>query len=1090
MLEIPQNLTLSTERYKVSFEAVWNYVSDDVKVPMFRHYTDHTIDHSTRVILLASDLIKMGKIELSQEERFVLLCAIALHDIGMHTNEYIDGKPENPTDIQLKIIRENHHKYSFELITKYYKEYGLQRQDGLIKYIAQVAKNHRETDLENESDIEYASKPLRLKLLSVIIRISDCLDRDFQRVNIDKLLTFNISAESKFHWFCHYYVQSLKIAEKKVKLVFRFPPKYKGTNIEASFVESVTSEIEGQISELSNLLLDYDISFYKNSVKINDTEYLCTLKELPEDVINYINKNTKTTSTQQEILSGRITPYVEKILKALDKPLFDISNGTTIYKRATTDNDVKKTLQVRIENNKLTSDVLDFLSDHNEAEKEFYSEAKDAVWGHIYLNPREKNRYKDYFYSDAGHIKKFDKLLEDNKNCPEEKVKIFDKKVTVLLGKTGAGKTITQNVWLYNNNNKLEEKNVFWVRLDVEKLYKLWTANKEHINTEEYFLGQLAYVFCKRFRKLKDTKTHIDSFANEEARYTNSTLITKIYERLNSSSENNLNILNIDENLTKKQLNYEDEENFFKQKLKTKGYSRITEYLSYLDEQIATYEHTYRDEKERLAFAPNRRLSYLIDKVFEEKPTTQSRMWKCLGKILKAFILEEKYCILYMVDGIDNISFEGGNGLDYYRKLLNQLLEFPLHQNKVGHTNEAIFMFMRNSTFEDLKKIYREHEYASDLVYHDWQKFKKISIDVQKDNNVAKEILERRVKYIINKSDYSEKSRIAKVLSVIEQNHTGLLDEEKWWDSNYRFFLKNHIMLARYIAFRSYWGNIKEENFNKNYIEREIENFEDINFYLNGGIYAHDDHNEGSGDGTTCFNIFGYYNKEVLPLKPLYFIYTYILLIIDSLGGDTLGNNIVTLMDCLGFYKYDTEYCIGRLVRNGMLEKRIEGDDFAYDVTKKGKFIFEKFYSNVEYLYYSCLDTKLPEVVFESIKKYISPNNVQYGENRNFPPNCIITGISFLNYLKFEHELILNDKRIKQRLLTKGFDIKLLKLPINDDSNKELLRCSINKMIKIFIKDDDTKPRDENYRKRLGEWLKAIEQISHIEKHKRTKRKQ
>jgi hypothetical protein len=266
--------------------------------PMFRHYTDHTIEHSQRIILLASDLIKMGNITLSQDERFVLLCAIVLHDIGMQTNEYIYGKPQNPSDNELEIIREKHHEYSYNLIIEHYNDYGLQKQEGLVDFIAQVAKNHRKTNLETETkDVDYAGKPLRLKLLSVIIRLSDCLDFDHRRVNIEKLSHFNVSPESKTFWFCHYYVQSLKITEKKVKLVFRFPNLYNGTNIETSITRYAISEIEDQIDKLYNLLAKYNITFHKNSVE-SDIVYIDALKELPEDVIKYINDLPNSTKLE------------------------------------------------------------------------------------------------------------------------------------------------------------------------------------------------------------------------------------------------------------------------------------------------------------------------------------------------------------------------------------------------------------------------------------------------------------------------------------------------------------------------------------------------------------------------------------------------------------------------------------------------------------------------------------------------------------------------------------------------------------------------------------------------------------------------
>jgi len=57
MPEIPQILDLNVETYKTAFSNVWSYATRLLAGPMFRHYTDHTIEHSQRVILSASALI-------------------------------------------------------------------------------------------------------------------------------------------------------------------------------------------------------------------------------------------------------------------------------------------------------------------------------------------------------------------------------------------------------------------------------------------------------------------------------------------------------------------------------------------------------------------------------------------------------------------------------------------------------------------------------------------------------------------------------------------------------------------------------------------------------------------------------------------------------------------------------------------------------------------------------------------------------------------------------------------------------------------------------------------------------------------------
>lgn len=47
----------------------------------------------------------------------------------------------------------------------------------------------------------------------------------------------------------------------------------------------------------------------------------------------------------------------------------------------------------------------------------------------------------------------------------------------VHIGPKGSGKTTIQNQWLNMNHEKLEEKNVFYVRCDAPKLFEFWEEN-------------------------------------------------------------------------------------------------------------------------------------------------------------------------------------------------------------------------------------------------------------------------------------------------------------------------------------------------------------------------------------------------------------------------------------------------------------------------------------------------------------------------------------------------------------------------------------------------------------------------------------
>lgn len=81
----------------------------------------------------------------------------------------------------------------------------------------------------------------------------------------------------------------------------------------------------------------------------------------------------------------------------------------------------------------------------------------------------------------------------------------------INIGEKGSGKTALQNVWLHDNNKKLEDSKIIWVRCDCYKLYNLWrgVCDEENfdgsikldptnlINLNEYLDIQLLYVFSK-----------------------------------------------------------------------------------------------------------------------------------------------------------------------------------------------------------------------------------------------------------------------------------------------------------------------------------------------------------------------------------------------------------------------------------------------------------------------------------------------------------------------------------------------------------------------------------------------------------------
>ena len=103
-------------------EAIW-------KKPLLRQYTDHTVDHSFRIIQILDKFTDLLDKSLTADEAYVLLCSALLHDIGMqqekffeteavkerYSEDYIAEAREDDAKRDA-LIRECHHLMSAERI--------------------------------------------------------------------------------------------------------------------------------------------------------------------------------------------------------------------------------------------------------------------------------------------------------------------------------------------------------------------------------------------------------------------------------------------------------------------------------------------------------------------------------------------------------------------------------------------------------------------------------------------------------------------------------------------------------------------------------------------------------------------------------------------------------------------------------------------------------------------------------------------------------------------------------------------------------------------------------------------------------------
>jgi hypothetical protein len=740
------------------------------------------------------------------------------------------------------------------------------------------------------------------------------------------------------------------------------------------------------------------------------------------------------------------------------KSATDLLNG--ILSETGTINEVKHTIRPLNDKNvleklklnkeeKIFNTIKDFLFEVSQEDISAHLEMEKIIPLMDSLNPYKKpNPYKDYFvthnenHKKLKHIEDLEKLLEKKRG---ERIALIERATEsggiLLIGEKGSGKTLSQNYWLYENNSKLEKERVFWVRLDATKLYDLWNElpdlnNANITTTKDYFYGQLAYVFCKYFRRDFD-------------RY--SKLFYQIANELSQSNENQINLVI----QSKKELYATNSYiHTLSNRANSLGINNIYDLLLYMEKVSAIDENTYASDNKRKYPKDNLvkyTKSYLIESLKDSQKYSKTQgmkpLWVALGELLKDYITRHDYYILYIVDGLDNLNFYFKHKKPYLEYVYKFLYDFPLHNDGLSN-QELVLLSIRDTTFVELKR----HLFLN--AYPDSSKLRKISnfyqITVDK-INVAGPILNKRVSFYLKRHSKYSKSKYAEILNYINSNN--IIVDESRWNGNIRCNLFNHATLAKYLVFRLnyFFGNNKDK-FN---IKYEIEAFENINFLLNGELYYDSETLPlTSNEGNAVYNILGYNSKSG---TKLYLIYARIIQAI--VYKETIKYE--DLMNLLTIFKYnelDIRDCIDKLVSNGLIKSFYSPNSIlriSYQITTKGKYMLKMFFSNIHFIYYSFLDIYLPLDIFNKLK--IVPNNYQHikASKRYYPPFCISNAFLALRFLKTVHNVETKEFNMEEK--------SIFTFPID---NEEFI-ISLNQMIEASLKDDD-------YKFELTNWFTEI----------------
>lgn len=198
--------------------------------PLHRHYTDHSVNHSDRVIKKLNDLtegLMNSSQPLSPTEVYILLAAAYLHDIGMQ-----DERSENA---DLGRIRDRHHVLTREIVLRSIEQshsYEIRSlnldPDDIARIVALVAASHQKVNLYQDKygKVVFDGETIRPRLLAALLRFAHELDIDSTGIYpVDMFNLMNVPVESKLDWYKRYYVGKVEIKDEYVTVHYQFPER-------------------------------------------------------------------------------------------------------------------------------------------------------------------------------------------------------------------------------------------------------------------------------------------------------------------------------------------------------------------------------------------------------------------------------------------------------------------------------------------------------------------------------------------------------------------------------------------------------------------------------------------------------------------------------------------------------------------------------------------------------------------------------------------------------------------------------------------------------------------------------------------------
>lgn len=561
-----------------------------------------------------------------------------------------------------------------------------------------------------------------------------------------------------------------------------------------------------------------------------------------------------------------------------------------------------------------------------------------------------------------------------------------------IKGNKGSGKTAFINCWLHETITKLEEKKIFPIRCDGYKLYKLWEENGCIISISDYLSVRLIYVFCK--------------FSLSSKRNFGNNII------------NSLKQMNIEYDFPSSRKDHNAKEKRF-----------VCDEILNLRKKI---QDTELNQKE----IPEYAFEDVVKFSAKSHHEWEKRKWLALSGALKTFMYNNGYWLLNIIDGVDNLHVNDSGSDEYYNQILGQLFDYLVRSPPPKNINLVI---LREKTYYDC----RTRPPMPDTVGYE-------DVYIIKNKTACfRDILSKRNDY---SEDHAEEASlfldICKEISSVIPNDNNIYHHE-----NARTFLYNKLSLISQIYYRLKQIGITSSG--QTNISNQVNIFEQRNKYLNGRFFLQtqkDWPQMNSELGLCCMNIF-YYDIDKYPCSAIEdwqgLCKTRILQLLVKYKHLTDENIVYFLHEALGYNASLVGQNIRDLKAIGMIDTNF--DFYKYlTISKKGSSYLHNSFSDIDTLYYFCLDTAIPLFLVDN--KLLHSHDNKFNVKSNYQYSSLSTALTFIVFLN--HINIIENKKLDENrhLISPHFRkiARELSLPFEEDVVNRTLRAFSQEVIDTF----------------------------------------